>query len=229
MTEESEPNVHQPDVPEMHSAADPSVWNLHIEYTHYWVLLPGFEVDQFAAAIEDMRHIVRRSEIEIGNSYGRPGTLPVLEPDGVILNGINWDCACGLGRQKRDHLSVCYEGSRDQSWEVFEFKATDVGFQFCTTRRKTYDSVVAACLLAAKHNLGKFFSIGSNGQWDEEWASGAQTGNASPRQLYERLFPNRASLRNQLKINDRVLEAGLILSGYSSHFAQRLAAQLQTT
>jgi len=143
-------------------------------YTHYWHRkVDGSEPIPFLArTIADMAEIIRRSPVPLAGLRGKPGTEPETSERGVVFNGLG-----------------------DLSYEPFEFLIalenrpweTDIEpwtLRFCKTERKPYDAVVTACLLAAKHHLGEYIRIWSDGEWGADWRDGAD--------LYELVFPERA-------------------------------------
>ena len=154
-------------------------------YTHYWVLVDGFYPAALEAAVKDMSEIVYRSELPVAGPNGQPGTDPEIGQTRIALNGIG-----------------------DESNETFLIDADRPGWDFCKTARKPYDSVVAACLLAAKHHLPDHFQLSSDGSWDDEWTNGASDGCPPPVALYERIFPDRAPLIDQLGIDRAVEDQG---------------------
>ena len=53
--------------------------------------------------------------------------------------------------------------------------------------------------MAAKHRLGDGIQVSSDGDWGDEWLSGAWRGTKSGVQLYEHIFPDRAPAKNILE------------------------------
>ena len=160
-------------------------------YTHYWDKAGPWPAEALAAAIKDMSEIVARCEFQLGDAFGEPGTLPELTPDTVAFNGVgedshetfyftsNIDPRLGIGGGERRDGFIWYSD-----------------FAFCKTDRKPYDSVVVACLLAAKHHLGAAIKVSSDGRWNEEWKLGTCRNMPSGRTLYEHIFPERAPVSN---------------------------------
>ena len=53
-----------------------------------------FDRTAFVASIEDIRTLIRHSEIGVAGSWDRPDTLPILEDDYMSFNGVNYNCIC---------------------------------------------------------------------------------------------------------------------------------------
>ena len=66
-----------------------------MSYRHDIHLDKNFDRAAFAAAVIDIRTLIRRSEIEIVGPSGRPDSLPVVEEFRIALNGVNHNCVCG--------------------------------------------------------------------------------------------------------------------------------------
>ena len=63
-------------------------------YAHDFHLDGEFDRTAFAAAVEDIRTLIRRSEIGVVDPSGRPDTMPMLEDDHISFNGVNYNCIC---------------------------------------------------------------------------------------------------------------------------------------
>ena len=176
-----------------------------IGYTNFWVLLPGFSREAFAQAAQDMTQIINHSETLVAGPDGIWDTFPEITPTRVAFNGVDWTSADAA--HHIEHLDPAW----DESGEGFELDADKPGWEYCKTYRRPYDSIVAACLLAAKHHLPEHFYISSEGSWDEEWAHGARETNISPVKLYEYRFPERSPVSNPLGTSTKVLEEGIRL------------------
>ena len=174
-------------------------------YTHYWVLLPGFNRDAFAQATQDMAQMIHRSEIPVAGPKGIWGTSPQITPTRVAFNGTNWKTASAV-KQVTDQDADW--GETNESAEPFGIDAEQPGWDWCKTRRQPYDSIVAACILVVKHHLPEHLFIKSDGKWDAEWAHGAWGTNISPVQLYEHLFPERSPVPNPIGMKPKVYEEG---------------------
>lgn len=74
---------------------------------------------------------------------------------------------------------IFFNGVKDGAHEDFAVTDGDVGFNFCKTAGKPYDTVVTAVLIHLKRSLGDAVSIDSDGNWSD-WEGG--------RLLYETVF-----------------------------------------
>ena len=111
-------------------------------YTHYWTLQNGIEQSLWDKFLEGARQIIGTAE--------DAGIL--LEDDSagsaIFLNGV------GAGAH-----------------ETFSITSEDVGYDFCKTAQKPYDTVVTAILIHAKKVFGNDILITSDVAWFE-WESG---------------------------------------------------------
>ena len=88
-----------------------------------------------------------------------------------------------------DETCIIFNGIGHNAHETFVMNKDNVGFNFCKTARKDYDVVVCLLLLVAhcyvvKEGAKPVFSVGSDGEWEEEWAEA--------RDLYHELFKKSA-------------------------------------
>ena len=125
-------------------------------YTHYWTIHDITKPPMTSEIAQDIQKIILASDVPIGDGCGAWDSKPVLEPDQVVLNGIDDD-------------------SHDTLWypPVFEGRRKlppfSLGRDFCKTAQKPYDVVVCAALVAIKHHQGDNVEIHSDGKFDDEW------------------------------------------------------------
>ena len=196
-------------------------------YAHDLFLDLDFDRTAFAAAVEDIRTLFRRTELPVVGLSGRPGTQPRLDDDCIGFNGINYDCTCDPGAPDYHDLLPCPPLARcspvyprndggdygvgfrmdltppEQTRHnlVFEGK---LWFEF-STRRRAYDQAVMLALAALKHHLGDQAEIHSKAAWWMWEASnivlfawGAGWSSSSVVSMYKHVFPDRAPVRNIL-------------------------------
>lgn len=117
-------------------------------YTHYWTLQRPITVEEVAAVGNDIRDIIRASELPIAYEYDRPDAEPQLDAKAIHYNGVG-----------------------DDGHETFYIATGDSAFSFCKTAYKPYDVVVTASLLALKDRLGDDVRLTSDGE-PEDWQAG---------------------------------------------------------
>lgn len=142
-------------------------------YSHYMFQRGMWSDARVRAAIRDMVEIVRRCEIPLAGPSGDPNTVPLIRNLSIRFNGVGPD-------------------SHEEFWFGQGCTDPDSGFWFCKTAEKPYDVVVAACLLAAKHHLGRRVEISSDGDWEYEWSGAAE--------VYNHTFPDRAPVRPPFRL-----------------------------
>ena len=190
-------------------------------YTHYWTLTSGFDLDQFAAATQDITRVISQSEIPCAGPTGHPKSQPEISPTRIALNGVNRNCTCPVDSAQACPTSCLYEGDRqDDSYETFIVDASEPQWNFCKTARKPYDTLVGTCLLILRYHLPKHFQFQSDGDWDHEWAQGATTELMSIKDTYRHIFPERELASDPMGIDPDTQKEGSRL-----HF-QWLTAQL---
>jgi hypothetical protein len=119
-------------------------------YTHYWTLQNGIEQSVWNEFLEGARQIIGTAD-EAGIQLEDKSS-----DSEIIINGV------GAGAH-----------------ETFVITSEDVGYDFCKTGQKPYDTVVTAILIHAKKVFGNEILITSDGAWFE-WESGQL--------LYESVF-----------------------------------------
>ena len=113
-------------------------------YSHYWETNGGIEDEQWLDFTDFVNMAIGECGAKIVNGAGEKGTIPAVTGTSVALNG---------------------EGD-DESYETFNVGRFDVGFNFCKTDRRPYDTLVVACLIAGTR-LGIFSKWSSDGDHDE--------------------------------------------------------------
>lgn len=132
-------------------------------YTHYWAYRPDHPAYRqgWPAIVDAAGRIatrVGRSGITIAglDGHGQP-RLDIA--GGVGFNGdgtIDLHCETFVLTPPQEPTEV----SQHESW-------------FCKTNRLPYDVAVTGLLLFCQQLLPEVFTIGSDGDWDREWAHGA--------------------------------------------------------
>jgi hypothetical protein len=116
-------------------------------YTHYWNITRAVTPDEMTALAADARKIIAISGVSI---RGWDGNLDaMLGPDAISFNG---------------------DASLDESGETFAIDENPRS-DWCKTGRRPYDTVVVACLLAAKDRLEQYIQLSSDGT-NADWKAG---------------------------------------------------------
>jgi hypothetical protein len=126
-------------------------------FTRYWRVNSAVDPVRLSAAAQDMARIVAAGEalgISLAGPDGDPGTSPKLGED-VVFNG--------AGQAALEAFS----------WppDFQELNARGWSTDFCKTNGQPYDTVVAACLLAAKRRLEDGICLNSD-IGPEDWGAG---------------------------------------------------------
>ena len=111
-------------------------------YTHYWTIKQGIGQADWNKFLEGSRQII--------------GTATEA---GFLLQ----DDSAGA--------AVFINGEGANAHESFVITSEDVGYNFCKTAQKPYDTVVTALLILLKRSLGENVIVTSDGSW-HEWESG---------------------------------------------------------
>ena len=111
-------------------------------YTHYWSLKNGIEQSVWKKFIEGAHQLIATAD-EAGLQIEDNSS-----DSAIVLNGI------GAGAH-----------------ETFVITCEDVGYNFCKTAQKPYDTAVTAILIHAKKVFGDDILVTSDGAWFE-WQSG---------------------------------------------------------
>lgn len=88
-------------------------------YSHYFKNKPAFTDSQWAALTDDVKKLIKNSNVPLGDANGEIGSKPVFNTRHIMFNGIGDDS---------HETAVVYKGASE--------------FEFCKTARKPYDSVV---------------------------------------------------------------------------------------
>ena len=193
-----------------------------MSYAHDIYLDIDCDRTAFAAAVADIRTLIRRTEIPLAGPSGRPGTMPVLDNNYIGFNGINRNCVCDPGGPDYHGLedcrnASCLSGRRgDNSYQPFEIDLKpdrpcgimqmDGRYWIdCKTRRMVYDQAVMLAMIALKHHLGDQVEMHSKGGWNIQWRHGGGPWDRfvgrelpGPIEIYEHVFPDRAPVANIL-------------------------------
>jgi len=130
-------------------------------YTHYVTRRKRLPLATFKLAVEDCRRVVEALCQEKGFTvqYDRDDPKsPLFGPDNIRFNG------------EGDHghetfvIDRVYQPYDDQSKPA----RGEGWFEFTKTARKPYDSAVCACLIVFQHHFGKWYSVSSDGEDDDE-------------------------------------------------------------
>ena len=89
-----------------------------MSYAHDIHLHRDFHRKAFATAVEDAITLIGHLEIELAGPSGRPDTAPILEPDRIAFNGVNYRCRCdrydpGYHDDSRYCPDICLDRHRD--------------------------------------------------------------------------------------------------------------------
>lgn len=123
-------------------------------YTHYWRLRNAIEQSDWNEFLNGARQIISTA------------------------------VDAGLAIEDNSEGSVIYfNGVGGDAHEDFVISSEDVGFNFCKTARKPYDTVVTACLILLKATLKDNVIVTSDGNWSD-WEGGSL--------LYETVFDKTA-------------------------------------
>ena len=119
-------------------------------YTHYWTLGNGIEQADWDKFLVGARQIIETADAA-----------------GIALQ----DDSAGA--------AIFINGVGANAHEAFVITSEDVGFNFCKTAQKPYDTVVTAILIHLKQSLGSLVVVTSDGDWSD-WEGG--------RLLYETVY-----------------------------------------
>ena len=119
-------------------------------YTHYWTLGNGIEQADWDKFLVGARQIIETADAA-----------------GIALQ----DDSAGA--------AIFINGVGANAHESFVITSEDVGFNFCKTAQKPYDTVVTAILIHLKQSLGSLVVVTSDGSWND-WSDG--------RLLYETVY-----------------------------------------
>ena len=119
-------------------------------YTHYWTLGNGIEQADWDKFLVGARQIIETADAA-----------------GIALQ----DDSAGA--------AIFSNGVGANAHEAFVITSEDVGFNFCKTAQKPYDTVVTSILIHLKQSLGALVVVTSDGSWND-WSDG--------RLLYETVY-----------------------------------------
>ena len=95
-------------------------------YTHYWTIQDITKPPMTSEIAQDIQKIILASDVPIGDGCGAWDSKPVLEPDQVVLNGIDDD----------SHDTLWYPPVFEERRKLPPFS---LGRNFCKTAQKPYD------------------------------------------------------------------------------------------
>jgi len=122
-------------------------------YTHYWTIENGIEQSKWDEFLQGARQIIETAT-----------------EAGILLEDNSAESA------------IYINGVGADSHEVFVITSEDIGFNFCKTAQKPYDTVVTAILIHLKQSLGSQVVVTSDGDWSD-WEDG--------RLLYETVYDKK--------------------------------------
>lgn len=128
-------------------------------YTHYWHRKKDFTKEQWESIQKDFLAVSRhcaQNKILLVEEYDRP-TPSVCNGTGIQFNG-----SAGEGHET---FVMTRKKPEPQPWH-----RGDESFDFCKTARKPYDLAVCLTLLSCSHHAPDAIRLGSDGDWDSEWA-----------------------------------------------------------
>ena len=132
-------------------------------YTHYFTQTRDLTDGEFAEVREIMDKVIAGSNVPVGDWSGDPineRKATFWRDEGVGFNGLDDDA----------HETFCIPQKR----EVKDYQSDDFkGFLFCKTARKSYDTLVVACLCRIEQRMPGAFRIDSDGGPDE-WEMGLE-------------------------------------------------------
>lgn len=111
-------------------------------YTHYWTIKEPIEAKAWDKFLEGARQLIATAD-EAGIQLEDTSS-----DSAIVLNGV------GVGAH-----------------ETFVITCEDVGYNFCKTAQKPYDTVVTAILIYAKKVFGDAILLTSDGAWFD-WQGG---------------------------------------------------------
>ena len=118
-------------------------------YTNYWKRTPELPAMKFAAAVKDIKTIMKKLGVPLG---GRDGTgRPIFRADSIEFNG----------RTPQDYETFAVD-------RLVEPEGEPMVFEFCKTEHRPYDICVQAALIVLKHHLGAAITVSSDGD-DTDW------------------------------------------------------------
>lgn len=145
-------------------------------YTHYYRLNPKGNAERYEKAKEDIRKIIEKSPIKLGDGTGD-------EPISIdnYCNSIWFN---GYGEDSHETFALPDKLSELTNTHSYS-KGDSMVFNFTKTNRKPYDIIVTACLTVLKYHLRSDAEISGDGGED-----GFEEGMALAEQILGRTFQN---------------------------------------
>ena len=198
-----------------------------MSHAHDILLYRDFDRAAFAAAVEDIRTLISREDIDLAGPSGRPGAKPILNAELIGFNGVNNRCRCdksdpayydyerfcpAICRDRRRDLWSCGDDSQqsfyvdvrpDQPQALFQ----DVVPEGLPVRHsgsywfdcKTRYRPYDLVVMLAMLALKRHLGASAVMTSKARWAGGWKGGGVG---VYERVFPERAPVQNILDEND---------------------------
>ena len=145
-------------------------------YTHYYRLNPHGNQQRYEQAKADMRKIIERNPVKLGDGSGDNPIHPDNYTNEIWLNGLGDDAHETFSLPDKLTSLINTMGYNPNEKMVFNFTKTN---------RKPYDVVVTACLTILKFYLRSDAEISSDGGED-----GFVEGMALAEHILGRPFPN---------------------------------------
>jgi hypothetical protein len=123
--------------------------------THSWLRPTELSAGGFAAAVRDIRRVLKTADIPLAGFEGRG--QPVFLNDAIVFNGVA-ETAC-------------------EPFEIHQIEFDRRGraetFSFCKTQGHSYDVAVKVALIVFKNHLGRTIKIMSD-EPDNAWSQARQ-------------------------------------------------------
>lgn len=137
-------------------------------YTHYFYYNNPFEVldqeiwDKFIDYVKRIIQVAKATDdIDIVGPMGEKGTKPEIDGDIVSLNGLEDD--------SHETLLIDRDPTEESQRQVANmWTGKQIGFRFCKTNQKPYDSVVTAILFELNRLFPGKFTVSSDGDRGDE-------------------------------------------------------------
>lgn len=144
-------------------------------YTHYWKFQVVPSPVMWKRFLKHAAAIVKyKADMLAGpDGQGRP---------------VTHDCVAFNGKAPLDDHETCLFPK--DSDDLYDHEERCPGFNFCKTACKPYDTVVVACLIALKCDLGALVEVSSDGDIPKDWEEG------------KRLFEQVSGLKCELSAED---------------------------
>ena len=145
-------------------------------YPHYWKV----NTDVSTETWNDYKKFVRKAiELIDGNRWGNSADgddkttlLDCVEPVNIRGgHGTGDPYVASENVETDDYISFNGDAEKGHDHETFYVSLDNVGFNFCKTARKPYDTIVLACIIAGE-KMGVFSKWSSDASSRDEMKSG---------------------------------------------------------